>query len=150
MDRTDLKKKIYEACFKQLQTALENLKVNMDEVAESAEDYGMPKDMFDSYRDQLMHKREMYAEQYVKVKQQLDILRKIDPSKIFDTVKVGAVVITKNQKLFIATGIGKLIIDGTGYFVLSPKVPFYTVLENKKKGDAFEFREIKDEIIDVF
>lgn len=145
-----LKKKILEACFKHQETAMENLKGVMDEAADSAEEYGLPKDLYDSYRNQLMSKREMYALQLQKVSETVDILRRVEAGYLLDKVRFGAVVITGSQKLFIAAGIGKVTVEGEDYQVISPIVPFFSAIEGKKKGDEFDFRGKKEKILDVF
>lgn len=150
MDRLALKQKILDACFAHQNKVIQNLKVVMEEVADSAEEHGLPKDLYDSYRNQMMSKREMFAQQLLKVNEQVGILRRVDMSRSYDTVRFGAVVITETQRLFIATGIGKIMVDGEEYFVISAMVPFYKAIDLKKAGDAFEFRERKEKIREVF
>ena len=149
-DRLATKKKILEACLQQQATAIDNLKKVMDEAADSAEDYGLPKDLYDSYRNQLMSKREMYALQIQKVNEQVEILHRIEINRLYDTVRFGSVVITETQNLFIAAGIGKVSVDGVEYYALSPAVPFFAAIDGKKKGEEFDFKGKKSKIVDVF
>jgi hypothetical protein len=150
MDRLNLKQRILDACFQQQTKVIENLKVVMEEVADSAEEYGLPKDLYDSYRNQMMSKRDMFAQQLLKINEQVDILRRIDMTKIFHQVRFGAVVITETQKLFVAAGIGKIMVDDEEYFVISAMVPFYSAIDGKKTGDSFEFRGKQEKILEVF
>jgi hypothetical protein len=150
MDRLELKQKILQACIDQELQVIRNLKQVMEEASDSAEDYGLPKDLYDSYRNQLMSKRDLFAQQMQKVSEQLDILRRIDPGKICPTVRYGAVVITESQKLFISAGIGKVKVGDEEYFAISALVPFYTAIDNKKRGEEYEFRGRKEKILDVF
>jgi hypothetical protein len=150
MDRLQLKQRILDACFGQQTKVIENLKVVMEEVADSAEEYGLPKDLYDSYRNQMMSKREMFAQQLLKVNEQVDILRRVDMSRPYSSARFGAVVITESQKIFIAAGIGKVVVDGDEYFVISAMVPFYTAIDGKKAGDTYEFRGKKEKILEVF
>jgi len=60
------------------------------------------------------------------------------------------VVITQDQKLFISISSGKIEADGDTYFAISPLVPFYAPIKDKKKGDEFEFRGKMNKILDVF
>ena len=106
--------------------------------------------MYDSYRNQLMSKRDMYAQQLQKINDQLDILRRIDAGKLFQSVRFGAVVITESQKLFISAGIGKVKVNGEEYYAISALVPFYAAIDNKKAGDEFEFRGKTEKILEVF
>jgi hypothetical protein len=150
MDRLNLKQKILDACFEQQTKVRENLKVVMEEVADSAEEYGLPKDLYDSYRNQMMSKREMFAQQLLKINEQVDILRRIDMAKTYSQIRFGAVVITESQKLFVAAGIGKIMVEGDEYFVISAMVPFYNAIDGKKAGDTYEFRGKKERILEVF
>jgi hypothetical protein len=150
MDRLKLKQKILDACFEQQTKVRENLKVVMEEVADSAEEYGLPKDLYDSYRNQMMSKREMFAQQLLKINEQVDILRRIDMSKTYHQIRFGAVVITETQRLFVASGIGKIMVEGEEYFVISAMVPFYNAIDGKKVGDTFEFRGKKEKVLEVF
>ncbi len=150
MDRLQLKQRILDACFGQQTKVIENLKVVMEEVADSAEEYGLPKDLYDSYRNQMMSKREMFAQQLLKVNEQVDILRRVDMSRPYNSARFGAVVITESQKIFIAAGIGKVVVDGDEYFVISAMVPFYAAIDGKKAGDTYEFRGKKEKILEVF
>lgn len=150
MDRLNLKQKILDACFEQQTKVTQNLKVVMEEVADSAEEYGLPKDLYDSYRNQMMSKRDMFAQQVLKIHEQIDILRRVDMTKIFSQVRFGAVVITESQRLFVAAGIGKIVVEGQDYFVISAMVPFYNAIDGKKTGDTYEFRGKKEKILEVF
>jgi hypothetical protein len=150
MDRLKLKQKILDACFEQQAKVMGNLKVVMEEVADSAEEYGLPKDLYDSYRNQMMSKRDMFAQQLLKINEQVDILRRVDMSRTYHQARFGAVVITESQRLFVAAGIGKIMVEGEEYFVISAMVPFYSAIDGKKAGDTYEFRGKKEKILEVF
>ena len=149
-DKIALKRTVLEACRKYQLDASEELKEVMKEAQDSANEYGAPKDRYDSFRTQLLRKRDMFAKQVHKATEQLDILDKVDPERLADKACFGAIVFTGEQKLFISAGIGKVNVDGDDYFVISPFVPFYAAIENLKKGDSFEFRGKKGKIVDVF
>jgi hypothetical protein len=149
-DRLTLKQKVLDACFDQQNKVMQNLKVVMEEVADSAEEYGLPKDLYDSYRNQMMSKREMFAQQLQKIQDQVEILRRVDMSRTYNSARFGAIVITESQRLFIAAGIGKIVADGLEYFVISAMVPFYSAIDGKKAGETYEFRGKKEKILEVF
>jgi len=145
-----LKQKILDACFEQQTKVKQNLKVVMEEVADSAEEYGLPKDLYDSYRNQMMSKRDMFAQQILKINEQVDILRRVDMTRTYSQIRFGAVVITESQRLFVAAGIGKIKVEGEDFFVISAMVPFYSAIDGKKAGDTYEFRGKKEKILEVF
>ena len=150
MDRLELKQKILNACMQHQLAVMENLKIVMEEAQDSAEEYGLPKDLYDSYRNQLMSKRDMFAQQLQKANEQLEILKRVEITRVHNTIGFGSVVITESQKLFIATGIGKVTVERVEYYVISGMVPFFNAIYDKRKGDSFEFRGKKEKILDVF
>ncbi len=149
-EKISLKKSILEACRKQQVEVMEHIKGVMDEARDSANEYGLPKDRYDSYRAQIMRKRDLFAKQLQKATDQMEVLDRVDPEKLNDKVEFGSVVMTSDQKLFISSGIGKVNAMGETYFALSPVVPFFLAVEGLKKGDEYEFRGKKGKIVDVF
>ena len=106
--------------------------------------------VFDSSRSELLRERDIYAEQLQKAVDDIHILKKVSFDGLEDKVEFGAVVITNRQKMFIALGLGKVEVDDDTYFVISKDVPIYKAMEGLKKGDSFEFNNMKFEIEDVF
>ena len=149
-EKIALKKSILEACRKQQAKVMEHIKGAMDEARDSANEYGLPKDRYDSYRMQLMRKRDMFAKQLQKAADQMEVLNRLDPEQLNDKAELGSVVITSDQKLFISSGIGKVNANGETYFALSAVVPFFPAVKGLKKGDEYEFRGKKGKIIDIF
>jgi septation ring formation regulator EzrA len=150
MNKLEIKKKLFDACLHHQNEVIENLKELMSDAQESANDYGMPKDRYDSYRMQLLRKRDMYGQQLEKALEEIVILKKIDISKENKDVSFGAVVITDAQKLFISISLGKIEIEGETFYAVSVKVPFYDVIKGKKKGNTFDFRAKQYKVVDVF
>ena len=145
----EIKKVLLEACKKhQLQVA-ENSKKEMKEIQQQANEYGLPKDRYDSFRSQLLRKRDLHAEQYQKAIDELNTLKMIDTKNALDKVQFGALLKTNLQDLFIAIGIGKLNIDSGTFFVISPGVPIFKALADKRKGDKINFNGRDIEIIDI-
>lgn len=125
------------------------LQLEMEEAQKSANEYGAPKDRYDSYRTQLLRKRDMFAQQIVKLDQQIEVLEKVKPGKISEKVEFGSVVITDKQKLFVSTGLGKIEVGGEQYFVISPQVPVYRAMEGLKKNESFVVNGIRSQILEL-
>ena len=145
-----LKTKIIAACIQQQMTTIANLKREMDEHQQLANDYGPPKDRYDAFRSQMLRRRDIFAEQLQKANEELFTLDKIKASEVKSKVEFGAIVITDKQKLFVATSIGKISIEDEVYFCISPAVPIYKVIEGMKAGDATTFNNNGIKIVDVF
>ena len=149
MNILDLKKELLFACVKLVDERAESLRQVMQDAQQSANDYGQPKDRYDSYRTQLLRKRDMFGQQLQKILQQKNILEKVDPKRRSDTASFGSLVMTDKQNIFISVGLGKVDLNGQSFFVISPAVPYFKAAEGKKKGDIFEFRGQKFNILDI-
>ncbi|MCX6231514.1 MAG: hypothetical protein NTZ33_08215 [Bacteroidetes bacterium] len=150
MNKLELKKKLYEACFQHQTDVIENLKELMADAQITANEYGAPKDRYDSYRMQILRKKDMYGQQLEKALEELELLKKIDISRENKAVSFGSVVITEDQKLFISISIGKIMLENETYYAVSVKVPFYEAIKAKKKGNSFEFNGKQHSILEVF
>jgi len=150
MAHLELKQKLVDECRKQQQKIIDNLRSVMSEAQQSANEYGTPKDRYDSYRMQLLRKKDMYAQQLEKAMTEFLALEKIDAKNEMNKVGFGSLVITKDQKIFISIGIGKLIVENENYLAVSLMVPLSQSIVGKQKGDVAEFNGKKIEILDVF
>jgi hypothetical protein len=92
----------------------------------------------------------MFAGQYQKAMSEINVLDKIDPRKIRETVKFGAVIISDACNYFIAISSGKMELNGKIYYAISPAVPLFKAMEGLKKGDTFEFNGKKQTIRELF
>ncbi len=150
MDKLKLKERIITTCRQIVDEKAGQLREAMQEAQNAANEYGPPKDRYDSFRTQLLRKRDMYGQQLARINEQIKALDGIDTSKTMNVVSYGAVVITEFQKLFISTGVGKFEIDGAVYYAISGIVPVYKAMEGLKAGETFEFNGRRIKILDVF
>jgi len=148
--KLDFKKQLYNHCMKILEESAETARQQMNEVQEDANEAEQEHDVFDGSRSELLRKRDIYAEQLQKAVDEIQILKKVTLEKLSGQVEFGAVVITNKQKMFIALGLGKVKMDGETYYVISKDVPIYKAMEGLKKGDEFEFNNMKFSIKDLF
>lgn len=146
---SNIKAKILTECKTILMLSLENIKTAMHDAQTTANDYGMPRDRYDSFRTQMLSKRDMFAQQVQRTLEEISLIEKIDPNSICSNVSYGAVVKTSNQNMIIATGLGKIIVDGETFYSISTAVPIYKTIQGLKKGDRFSFQGKEFEILDV-
>jgi hypothetical protein len=151
MERLLLKKRLLEMCRELKVENEKNLLLAMEDAQQSANDYGQPRDRYDSYRAQLLRKRDMLGQQLEKVQNEIAVLDRIDLKRACTEAGFGSVVITAQQKVFISIGIGKICLEGEGdFYAISSGVPFAEAARNKKKGDFIVFNGKKTEVLDVF
>jgi len=151
MEKLNFKKKLVMVC-KSIKTETEtNLLAAIADAQQSANEYGQPKDRYDSYRAQLLTRRDMLAQQLERVQNEIGLLDRIDLSRVCEFGGFGSIVITPIQKVFISIGIGKINMDGVGdYYAISASVPFAQAVKEKKAGDTVVFNGKKLEILDVY
>ncbi|MEI6123316.1 MAG: hypothetical protein WCQ95_06775 [Bacteroidota bacterium] len=140
MDTKELKKKLVDACMVLQKKIADNAMAEIKDAYENANDYGNPEDWFDTYKMDLLNKSDIYSQQLRIALEEIKNLERINTSKSNTIVELGAIVVTNSQKLFIAIGIGKVIIDGELYYAISPSVPLFMAMKGKKAGDNYEFR----------
>jgi hypothetical protein len=150
MDRMMLKEKLLTYCVEHQEAAIKQLQEAIDDAQKQANDYGAPKDRYDSFRTKMMRQRDMFAQQQAKANTVLNTLLKIPLDRRFDKVEFGAVVITNKQKLFVSAGIGKIEIEGDLFYAVSPVVPIYKALEGKVVGDEVVFNGMKITLKEIF
>jgi hypothetical protein len=149
-ENIELKNRLVTECTKAQQKTVNSSKSAMDEAQQALNDYGPNKDRYDSFRDQLIGRRDMFSLQYSKAFTELSVMSKINPKSINKIAEFGAVIITDVSRFFISISAGKIEIDGHTYYAISPMVPLFKVMEGKKKGETFEFNGKKQVIKDIF
>jgi transcription elongation GreA/GreB family factor len=150
MEKMKLKAHLLEECKKLQQKVLDNLRNTMNEAQQSANEYGQPKDRYDSFRMQLLRRKDMYGQMLAKALDEFHALEKIDPKQEKEKVEFGAVVITSDQKLFISIGLGKIIFNQTSYYAVSVNVPLCNALVGKGKNEEADWNGKKIKILDIF
>lgn len=150
MEKSVYKSKLIEKCLELQDKNIENSRIAMEDIQESAVDYGQPQEHYDSYKSQLLRKRDVFAQQYEQAKTDRELLEKVDIDKECKTASFGAVVVTNKQKFFICISVGKIIFNDETIFGISLKVPLFKSMEGLKKNDEFEFNQKKYKIMDIF
>lgn len=144
-----IKEKLLARCIEIKEESETNTLAAMNDAQQSANEYGAPRDRYDSFRAQMMRKRDMLAQQLSAVDEELSYLRQIKPGTISTKVEAGALVELNTQTLYIIAGIGKLVIDDRTFYVVSPVVPLVAAMKDLKKGDSFTFRGTTMKIIEI-
>jgi hypothetical protein len=150
MNQAEFRAKIINTCTELLNQHIKDTTEVIKDIEQSVQEYGPPKDRYDSFKTQLSRRRELLSEQIQKAWEEIEIFKKIDPAKIETTAGFGAMVITNKQQLFISTGMGKFEFEGKTWHAVSPNVPICLAITGLKKGDSFQFRDENITIIDLF
>ena len=123
----------------------------MLQAQESAnEERSSMEDKFESFREQCQIDRDMYAKQLQELTTGMQMLLKVDISRVYDSVMLGSVVVTDAQRMFISIGLGEVKANGQTYFAISTSSPLFKVMAGKKQGETFAFRDKTFRIVSVF
>lgn len=144
------KQKLIQLCKETQRKMVESAKTAMNEVQDALNEYGPNKDRYDSFRDQLISRRDMFAGQYQKALTDLNVLEKINCQDLKKKVEFGAIIISDASKYIIAISSGKIECDGETYYAISPAVPLYKAMEGLKQGESFEFNGKRQTIKELF
>ena len=147
----DLKEKLYLLCNEYINNRVAAIKQNVTEAQEAAGDdtKSSAGDKFEVGREMMQQEIELnYARlgEMYKLKQALE---NINPGQKGTSVQAGSLVFTGNGKYYIAIGAGKLLLDGTPYYSVSPDAPIVAQMLGKKKGDEFLLNGKKIKIEEV-
>jgi len=85
------------------------------------------------------------------VEEEMDLLHRlnIDAPK-HDSVHMGSVVVTDKRTFFISVSLEEYEVAGEKIFGISTKAPLYAEMRGKLKGDSFEFKGFKYQILDIY
>ena len=149
-DNLHIKEKLIVRCKEIQQKCVNSAKLAMNEVQQALNEYGPNKDRYDSFRDQLIGRRDMFAAQYQKALTEMNVLERIDPKDLKNMVEFGAIVISDTSKFINAISAGKIELDGSIYYAISPAVPLNKAMEGLKTGESFEFNGRKQTIKELY
>ena len=149
-DNLHIKEKPIKRCRETQQKCVDSAKSAMSEAQLALNEYGPNKDRYDSFRDQLIGRRDMFAAQYQKALSDIHVLERIDPKDFKEIVEFGAIVISDTSKFIIAISAGKIELDGSIFYAISPAVPLYKAMEGLRAGDSYEFNGKKQTIKELY
>jgi hypothetical protein len=103
-----IKQKLIAHCKETQQKCVDSAKSAMNEAQLALNEYGPNKDRYDSFREQLIGRRDMFASQYQKALSEMNVLERIDYKDLKNKVEFGAIVFSDTSKFIIAISAGKI------------------------------------------
>lgn len=150
MNKQELKKKIVDTCIQTLENSAQTVRELIDELIQTANDYEGDHDILDPFKEGLIKKKDLQLKQLQNYQDDIKLVKKADPTRISELVEFGSVVITDKQKIFIAAGIGKIILENETYYAISTQVPVYAAMKGLKIGESFTINNNMFTIKDIF
>lgn len=142
---------LYQYCVNYVQNRIQIIQNTISSSQESAnsETKSTAGDKHDTARAMMQLEVEQKSKQLSEA-QKLNIgLSQIKPELKQTVVQLGALVLTNIGIYYIAISIGKVVLDDTTYFVISPSSPLGQALFGLKRGNVTEFNGKKITIKDV-
>lgn len=139
----ELKSKILSECKQLLDLKLKELQSVLADVTEATntETKSTAGDKHETGRAMMQIEQEKISKQLSDLKNQLDELEKIPVVK-HNVISTGALVETDSGVFYIATAIGKMIVDRKEVFVISPQSPVGKQLIGSD-GNSFKINDKK-------
>ena len=138
-----IKKKLYEACqifVRKKHQTIKNI-IASNKKALFSETKSSAGDKHETGRAMLQLEMEKAGQQLVEIQYLKETLAKIDINKPTNLVCLGSLVCTQQANYFLAISAGKLSIDNSDYYAISPNSPIGKELLGKKKGDTIKFNQ---------
>lgn len=144
----NIKEKIHDQCKSYIRLRMETALQAIAAVQAAGEEATKSSagDKYETGREMMKQEIERHQQLLADAQQMEVTLEKFSPmsSPIPEpkkTIRAGSVVRTNQGIFYLAIGIGKLIVDGTEVFVLSPSAPVGQLLIGKRSGDTVSFND---------
>ena len=94
--------------------------------------------------------RDMYAYQLLETEKDMNIITNLEIDKINQVIKPGSVFEINSQLIFVAIGLGTILVNNISVLVISYKSPLYEQLKFKTVGDLVFFKNENHQIETIF
>ena len=147
-----LKQKLYSHCMTFLTDRISAIDAIMEECQQAAnsETKTTAGDKHETNRALMQLDRENHAVQRVTALQSLTQLKRIDLSQEHEEAVLGSVIRTDRGNFFLAISVGKVVVDGLMFHVVSPESPIGQAFLGAEEEDEIFFRNRKYEVTAVF
>lgn len=152
MEKTELKKNILSTIRQEKKVIYEEIKKDAEAKLASAnnqDELGL-QNQLESKREEFMEEYEREAKQVDLLRDELELLDEIYPTKLYDTVAFGAVVMTNQRNFFVSVTHTTFKANDHEYLGISTQAPIYQKMHGLSKGQAFTLNNLTYEIVDVF
>ncbi|MES2703102.1 MAG: 3-oxoacyl-ACP synthase [Bacteroidota bacterium] len=138
---SNLKQQLYVQCREYIRSHEAEIRTAISEAQEAAneESKSSAGDKFETGREVMQQEIDLNLTRLGEVNKLKEALEKIPFDITSDTIQPGSVVKTSNGNYYLAIGAGKLNVDGSTYYSISPAAPIGTQLSGLKVGDQFNF-----------
>lgn len=146
-----LKKKLFEHCFKHLNSSLSLFEKRKAEIliALESERKSSAGDKHETGRAMIQLEREKLGEQIKEAEKNLSLLLPLENTVSYEKASLGSVVKTDRFNYYIAVSAPEVSLGGVHYYCISAQSPIGKLILGKKVGDAISFNGISSKITGV-
>ncbi|MTI31852.1 3-oxoacyl-ACP synthase [Cytophagales bacterium RKSG123] len=144
-----IKRKLFSKCLQYVEERINSSKQAMEEAQQAANKEGKSSvgDKYETTRAMMQIERDKSAKQLAEALKLKKVLDQMNPDKKTEEITLGSLVQTSNGNFYFAISMGKVLVDNTEVFVISPVSPIGKKLSGLKAGGVVEMnsREFKVE-----
>ena len=146
------KKRLYQHCIEIIQERIDATIQSMQDAQAAAnnEEKSSAGDKYETGRAMSHLEKDMHARQLAANKNELAALLAVDCNSIYTSVKTGSIITCKENRFFIAAGLGKVLFENETVYLLSPNAPLAKSMLNKIAGNTISFNNKEMTIREVF
>lgn len=146
-----LKATLFARCQAYVQQRINTARQAMEAAQEAAnsESKSSAGDKYETGRAMAQLERDRHAQLLAEAMKLSQDLARLTIDKTYDTVQPGSLVITSRGAFFISISAGKLTLDGSDYFAVSPASPIAAALSGRKAGDVVMFNKLTYQLLNL-
>ncbi|MBO9702188.1 MAG: 3-oxoacyl-ACP synthase [Sporocytophaga sp.] len=135
-----VKVKLYELCtaFVEQRIASSQKAIEHAQLAANEETKSSAGDKYETGRAMMQLEIEKQSVQLGEAMKLKQVLSQINPEKSTDIIQSGSLITTDQGNFYISISAGKLEVEGSIYFAVSPVSPIGALLMGKKSGDSVQ------------
>lgn len=148
----EIKRRLYEQCAAYVQNRLDTIHEAIRNAQESAnsEDKSSAGDKHETSRSMAQLEQEKLSSQLLEVQKMQQALLQISPDKLNERISAGSVILTNNGNYYISISAGRLTVDNTVYFAVSPASPIGIAFYKAGSENGFVFNNQHFSVKKVF
>lgn len=146
-----MKQAIHQLCLEKLGKTIQQLEKSIQDIQTAAneETKSSAGDKYETGRAMMQQEKDKLMARLETNLTQRNQLQQLKPDRSNTQAELGSLVQTNEGHFYLATALGKLLMEGRKCFVISMGSPLAQALLNRKKGDAFSFQGRKIQILDI-
>ena len=148
---TSLKKQLYLFCVDYVESKLTNLQSALASAREAVSDDSKSTagDKHETGRAMAQLEQEKLSSQFVEAEKLQQLLSKLNPDQTKKEIGLGSIVYTKSGNYFIAISAGKVELEDTLFYIVSPSSPIGAAFIKAAKKSTLMFNGNQIEITSV-